>query len=230
MKEFFKKHKKQLKIAVIIYLCFVVLCTGVLWGSSEYIKAETTDRIISEQQAAELENIDCILVPGCFVRADGTPGSFLEDRLTKALQLYTLEVSPKLLMSGDHEYDDYNEVGVMKSWTVDKGVVSEDIFLDHAGLSTYESLYRAKEIFGAEKIVIVSQEMYLYRSLYIAQQLGLEAWGVATEYHEYSGKFARDAREVLARVKDIIYTMLKPEAEYMGETIDLSGDGNITNG
>ena len=133
-------------------------------------------------------------------------------------------------MSGDHEYSDYNEPGAMKAYALNEGVASEDIFLDHAGLSTYESIYRAKEIFGADKIIIVSQEMYLYRSLYIAEKLGVEAYGVATEYHEYSGKVARDAREVLARVKDVLYTLIKPEAEYMGETIDLSGDGNITEG
>lgn len=230
MKGFIKKHKKVLLISFIIYLCLVAIITAVLWGTSEYMKKATSDRIISVEAAADLTDIDCILIPGCFVRADGSPGSFLEDRLKKGIELYDLSVSPKLLMSGDHEYDDYNEPGAMKAYAVNEGVASEDIFLDHAGLSTYESIYRAKEIFGADKIVIVSQEMYLYRSLYIAEKLGVEAYGVATEYHEYSGKLARDAREVLARVKDVLYTLIKPEAEYMGETIDLSGDGNITEG
>lgn len=230
MKKFIKTHKKGLLISFIIYLCLVAVITAVLWGTTEYMKKATSDKIISVEAAENLSDIDSILIPGCFVRADGSPGSFLEDRLKKGLELYKLSVSPKLLMSGDHEYADYNEPGAMKAYAMNEGVASEDIFLDHAGLSTYESIYRAKEIFGADKIVIVSQEMYLYRSLYIAEKLGVEAYGVATEHKEYSGKLARDAREVLARVKDVLYTLIKPEAEYMGETIDLSGDGNITEG
>ncbi len=230
MKRFIKTHKKALLLSFIIYLCIVAMITATLWGTSEYMKKTTSDRIITVETASKLHGVDCILIPGCFVRADGTPGTFLEDRLKRGIELYNLSAAPKLLMSGDHEYSDYNEPGAMKAYALNKGVPSEDIFLDHAGLSTYESIYRAKEIYGADTVIIVSQEMYLYRSLYIAEKLGVEAFGVATEYYEYSGKLARDTREVLARVKDVLFTIIKPEAEYMGETIDLSGDGNITEG
>ena len=101
--------------------------------------------------------------------------------------------------------------------------------MDHAGFSTYESIYRAKEIFGAEKIIIVTQEYHLYRALYIAEKLGIEAYGVSADYRTYSGQIKRDVREVLARFKDFVTVLIKPEPTYLGETIPISGDGNITN-
>ena len=78
-------------------------------------------------------------------------------------------------MSGDHGQIEYDEVNTMKQVAIDAGVPSNDIFMDHAGFSTYESIYRAKEIFEADKLIIVSQEYHLYRALYIAKQLGIES-------------------------------------------------------
>ena len=112
---------------------------------------------------------------------------------------------------------------------MDADVPSNDIFMDHAGFSTYESLYRAKEIFEADKLIIVTQEYHLYRALYIAEQLGIEAYGVNSDYHTYWGQSNREAREILARCKDFVKTIFKLEPTYLGETIPVSGDGNITN-
>ena len=110
-----------------------------------------------------------------------------------------------------------------------RGVPSSDVFMDHAGFSTYESIYRAKEIFEADKIIIVTQEYHLYRALYIAEKLGIEAYGVNADYHTYRGQIMRDVREVLARCKDFANMIFKPEPTYLGEKIPVSGDGNITN-
>ncbi|MBQ4313768.1 MAG: YdcF family protein, partial [Clostridia bacterium] len=103
------------------------------------------------------------------------------------------------------------------------------IFMDHAGFSTYESLYRARDIFGAQSVVIVTQRYHLYRALYIAERLGLEAVGVACDPGEYHGQIWLDAREVLARNKDFIYTMFAPLPTYLGDDISLSGSGDVTN-
>ena len=117
----------------------------------------------------------------------------------------------------------------MKQYAMDAGVPSSDVFMDHAGFSTYESMYRAKEIFQAQKVVIVSQEYHLYRAIYIAQALGLDAYGVAADGEDYAGQWQRDAREVLARVKDFFTSIWKPEPTYLGEAIPVSGDGDVTN-
>jgi len=153
----------------------------------------------------------------------------LFDRLMRGVELYGLGAAPKLLMSGDHGRKEYDEVAAMKQFAIDEGIPSEDVFMDHAGFSTYESIYRAKEIFQADRILIVTQEYHLYRALYIANQLGVEAYGVASDYHTYAGQLMRDFREMLARVKDCATCIFKPEPTYLGDAIPVFGDGNLTN-
>jgi SanA protein len=101
--------------------------------------------------------------------------------------------------------------------------------MDHAGFSTYESLYRAKEIFGADRIIIVSQEYHLYRALYIAKALGIEAYGVSADLRSYSGQYKRELREILARNKDFILAIAKPVPSVLGDSISLDGSGDVTN-
>jgi vancomycin permeability regulator SanA len=101
--------------------------------------------------------------------------------------------------------------------------------MDHAGFSTYESIYRAKDIFQAKKIIIVSQKYHLYRALYIANALGIEAYGVHADYRNYAGQAGFDIREVLARNKDFFTSIFKPEPTYRGEAIPIWGDGDLTN-
>ena len=124
---------------------------------------------------------------------------------------------------------DYDEVGAMKQYAIDNGVPSENVFMDHAGFSTYETVYRAKEIFEADKVIIITQEYHLYRALYIAEQLGLEAYGVSADLNRYAGQSMRDFREVLARCKDWAMCIIKPEPTYLGEAIPVSGNGDLTN-
>ena len=132
-------------------------------------------------------------------------------------------------MSGDHGTQEYDEVNVMKDFAIEKGVPSEDIFMDHAGFSTYESIYRAKEIFGVKKMIIVTQQYHLYRALYIAKQFEIEAYGVPSNPRKYSGQVFREIREVFARDKDWIQCIVKPKPTYLGESIPVSGNGDITN-
>lgn len=151
------------------------------------VNLSTVGQIISSEEAAKLEDVDCILVLGCFVKDDGSPSDMLHDRLMRGVELYDVGAAPKLLMSGDHGHEEYDEVAAMKPFAIDAGIPSEDVFMDHAGFSTYESIYRAKEIYQANKILIVTQEYHLYRALYIADQLGVEAYGVSSDYHTYVG-------------------------------------------
>ena len=169
------------------------------------------------------------LVLGCLVKSDGVPSDMLSDRLTRGVELYELGAAPKLLMTGDHGRTDYNEVQAMKQFAMDREIDSSNVFMDHAGFSTYDSVYRARDVFAADKIIIVSQEYHLYRAIYIAEKLGLDAYGVAADYHTYRGQVYRDLREILARVKDAVITVFKPEPTYLGEVIPISGDGDLTN-
>ena len=123
------------------------------------------------------------------------------------------------------------EVGAELAWdyAVEAGIPSEDVFMDHAGFSTYESMVRAKEVFQAKKIIIVTQEYHLNRALYLAHKLGLEAYGVPADLRNYSGQFKRDIREIAARCKDFALGAFKPKPTYLGDIIPISGDGNATN-
>ena len=224
-----KTKKKTLRGLLSIFLCLCILGITALTVINSIVKLSTGDQIISSEEAAKLEDIDCILVLGCFVKDDGRPSDMLFDRLTRGVELYDMGAAPKLLMSGDHGREEYDEVAAMKQFAIDEGIPSEDVFMDHAGFSTYESVYRAKEIFQADKILIVTQEYHLYRALYIANQLGVEAYGVSSDYHTYVGQFMRDFREILARVKDCVTCIFKPEPTYLGDAIPIFGDGNLTN-
>ena len=193
-----------------------------------HVRSSVKNRIFNGEEASLLD-VDCILILGAGVWGGNRPSFMLEDRLLTGIDLYSKGVSDRLLMSGDNGREDYDEVNVMKKFAIDKGVVSEHIFMDHAGFSTYESLYRARDVFDVKKLVIVSQEYHLYRALYIAEKLGLEAYGVPSNPREYMGQDIRDLREVLARIKDFFKVIYKPMPTYLGETIPVSGNGDSTN-
>ena len=223
------KVKRCVIIAVILIAAFLVLGCASVFGINAYVKNSVQDRILSAEDAAKLADVDCILVLGCHVRDNGVPSDMLNDRLRRGVELFELGAAPKLLMSGDHGRTNYDEVDAMKQFAVDAGVATEDVFMDHAGFSTYESIYRAKEIFQAKKIIIVTQNYHLYRALYIAQSFGLDAYGVHADYRNYAGQSAMDTREVLARVKDFGTSLFKPQPTYLGDVIPISGNGNLTN-
>ena len=221
---------KKIKTVLFAAAALILAATLVVLILNGYVKAAGGVNMVTPEEAAKLENIDCILVLGCGVRPDGSPSDMLADRLQRGVELYKSGAAPKLLMSGDHGTKGYNEVAAMKAYAETAEVPSKDVFLDHAGFSTYESVYRAKEIFQAKRVIIVTQGYHLYRALYIARELGLDAWGVEADLRSYYGQTARDVREMLARCKDFGMCIFKPEPTFLGEIIPVSGDGNVTNG
>lgn len=172
---------------------------------------------------------DCILVLGCGVRSDGRPSQMLQDRLDTAIQAYHKGLAPKLLMSGDHGSTDYDEVNAMKEYAIVHGVPSEDVFMDHAGFSTYESMYRAQAIFECQKILVVTQQYHLYRALHNAHAMGMEASGISSSLRPYARQTYFDVREAAARVKDTLWCLFKPQPTYLGDVIPIFGNGDITN-
>lgn len=216
--------KKLLKYGIIV----IIIIAIIVFGINLYVKISTNKQIIKENDYTELSDVDCIIILGAGIWGD-KPSPMLEDRLLEGIKLYQNSVSDKIIMSGDHGRKEYDEVNIMKNYAIEKGIPSENIFMDHAGFSTYESIYRAKDIFEAKKVVIVTQEYHLYRALYIANQLGLEAYGVGADPRQYVGATFREIREILARDKDFIKCIFKPEPTYLGDTIPVSGNGDITN-
>ncbi|MBQ2972872.1 MAG: YdcF family protein [Clostridia bacterium] len=218
---------KIIKKIISAVLCIGIICVLAVFGINFHVKSSTEKYILTPENAGS--GYDCILVLGCGVHGT-TPSHMLEDRLLQGIELFKNGASEKMLMSGDHGRKNYDEVNVMKDFATERGISSEDVFMDHAGFSTYESMYRAKEIFKAEKILIVTQDYHLYRAIYDARALGLEAYGVASNPRSYAGQLYRDIREILARNKDFVYSIVKPEPTYLGEAIPVQGNGNLTNG
>ena len=215
------------KICKLLFILFLIgaIITG---GLNLYMILYSRQFKLSPEEAAELTDVDCIMVLGCGVRGD-SPTPLLADRLQRGVEVYHSGAAPKILMSGDHGQTNYDEVNVMKQYALDEGIPEADIFMDHAGFSTYESMYRAKEIFGVDKMIIVTQKYHLSRAVFIARKLGIEAYGVAADYRTYWGQAKREIREILARCKDMLTTALGVPPTYTGEPISIHGDGDITN-
>ena len=224
-----KKHKKIILLVAIILAALMLLSVVGILSINASVKNVGKKHIVTPEDAAKLKNVDCILVLGCGVKDDGTPSAMLRDRLDRSLELYFSGAAPKLLMSGDHGQKDYDEVNTMKNYAIERGVPSEDIFMDHAGSSTYESIYRAKAIFQVKSLIIVTQEYHLYRALYLADAMDLTCFGVSSDYYIYGGQTYRELREILARNKDFFTALFKPYPTYLGEAIPVNGNGDLTN-
>ena len=223
------KKKGRLRRILLVLLC-VCLAAGLIGlGVNAWVRRSVSDRILTPAEAAADGDYDCILVLGCQVWPDGSPSLMLRDRINRGLELYKAGAAPKLLMSGDHGTIGYDEVNAMKHVAIDAGVSSEDVFMDHAGFSTYESIYRARDVFQCRRVLIVSQEYHLYRALYCAKALGLDACAVAAEDIHYPGQIIREAREIAARNKDFLKCIFKPEPTFLGEPIPITGSGDATN-
>ena len=216
-----RRKKGRAGRVLLALLLLVLVAAAAVLGGSVYVVWSARAEILSQEEAPPA-NLDCFLVLGCGVHADGTPTPMLRSRMTRAVELYQAGWADKLLLSGDNSRADYNEVATMKTLALEGGVPEEDIVLDHAGFSTYDSLYRARDVFLAERIVIITQEYHLSRALYLADALGLEAWGVAAAPRNDAGQIMRDAREILARDKAILWAILQPEPKFLGDPIPLA--------
>ncbi|GAA0750012.1 SanA/YdcF family protein [Clostridium sartagoforme] len=176
------------------------------------------------------KNNDAIIVLGAGVRSDGTPSDILADRLETSIEAYNSGLGSTFILSGDHGREDYNEVGAMKKYILKNDIDEKIIFMDHAGFSTYDTMYRAKEIFKVDKAIIVTNEYHLPRALYIARKMGIDAYGLKSDKREYQLMDSYKKRELLAQLKDFVYVnILKPEPKFLGEAIPVSSsDGRVT--
>ena len=231
MKNLLKKLRVRKRYLLLSLAALMLLCAIAFLIIHHHVKYAYADRIISEDSIDTLESFqaDCILILGAGVYDDGTPMPMLLERLNTGLEIYKNGAAPKIIVSGDHGRKDYDEVNVMKNWLIDNGVPSEDIFMDHAGFSTYESMYRMRDIFLVNSMIVVTQEYHQYRALYIANTLGIDSYGVPCDKTSYVGQTYRELREMAARVKDYFYCGFKIKPKYLGETIPVSGNGDDTN-
>lgn len=221
--------RKKAVICVISVLFIFGVVTGIYaLCVNSYIKNREKDKIFTVDSVSG--GYDCIIILGCGVKDDGRPSDMLYDRIITGVELYKKGIAPRILMSGDHGRTDYDEVGTMKKYAVDMGVPEDAVFCDHAGFSTYESMVRANKVFGIENAVVVTQSYHLYRALFDAESFGIDAYGVSADVRRYLGQTNRNIREIIARNKDFLFCVFKPNPKYLGEKIDITGSGSVTNG
>lgn len=220
---FLRKYCKQ---PIYLLLITLTLLGAIFFAINYYVERVGAQYIYSVNTVPDA---DAILVLGAYVFPDGTLSNMLKDRVTIGYELYEQGKAPKIIVSGDHGRKDYDEVNSMKSFIKSKGVTGQDIFMDHAGFSTYDSMYRARDIFQVKKVIIVTQEYHLLRAIFIARELGIEAYGVASDIHDYGQVMAvYKMREMAARNKDFWLTIIKPRPTFLGEPIPVFGDGGAT--
>lgn len=213
-------------LAAVLAIAFAVVL--VFAGTNAAAILTTQDDIVDQQAAASFD-ADAIIVLGASVYPDGTPSGILQDRLDDGIALYFAGAAPKIIMSGDNGTESYNECWAMKQYAISQGVPSEDVFCDHAGFSTYETMYRARHVFGADRVVIATQTYHLYRAVYDAQGVGMEAIGVPSDYGEYVNQSWYDFREIFARTKDFFQVLMKTPSTFVGDPISLDQSGDVTN-
>jgi SanA protein len=217
--------RRSLLMAVILGLLMVVFILVIDW----LVAAQGAEKVLSIEQLSDQARYDCVIVPGALVHADGTPSAMLQDRLDMAIHIIKSGITDRVLVSGDHGRPDYNEVGVMRQYLLNAGIPAEQIFMDHAGFDTYDTVYRAQSIFGVKRALITTQDFHLLRALYIGRQLGLDLYGIDCGYLNFAEDYKYRLREYPARVKAFLdCEILKSSPTYNGQVIPISGDGRLT--
>ena len=226
-------HKIQsIKISIrmkkLIFAASIIFGLGIAsFSAIQLIVLGTAGKYIVED-VSKMPECDAVMVLGTWVNNKRErPGTLLKARLDYGYELYAAGKAPKILVSGDHGRLNYDEVNIMKQYLMDLGVPPEDIFMDHAGFNTYDSMYRARDIFQVESMLICTQEYHISRSIYIARSMGIDSYGYPCNDYRSRMNWAL-VREVFARAKAVFDTTIQRKPKYLGEAIPISGDGRLT--
>ena len=222
-----KKQKPSI-IRICVYLVLICVAVAIVYLTAAhfYVDAVSSGYMVDVSSAPAS---DAVMVLGALVYSNGTPSAVLQDRLDYAHEIYTAGKAKKILVSGDHGTAEYDEVNTMKQYLLDKGVPEDDIFMDHAGFDTYDSMHRAKHVFEVDTLIISTQEFHIARAVYCARQLGIDAYGYPSPDKPEYGMTMLYIRESLARAKAVLDTdILRRSPVFGGEAIPISGSGMLT--
>ena len=218
MSSFFLIMRRVLKIFTLLMLVLVVLI-GTVFVFSQLLVLHSADGRIFDVEEAPSERV--VIVLGASVLRSGQPSDMLADRLLTALDLYHAGKAEKFLLSGDHGKVDYDEVESMRKFLLEREVSEGDIVLDHAGFDTFDSMSRAKKVFGLNEALVVSQSYHLPRAIYVAENNDLEVFGVSADRQNYVKIEYFKLREMLARVKAVLDVWLRSKPKFLGEEISI---------
>ncbi len=174
----------------------------------------------------ECRHAQAAVLLGAGVYSNKRVSAVAYDRIVTAAELYNAGKVQKILITGDHGTPYYDEVNTILHWLRKFNIPESDIFTDHAGFSTYESIVRARRVFEVESAVLVTQEFHLPRALYIAAGQGIKVQGYRADRQKYIYIKRYTAREYFARVKDFLNVHLfRPTPRFLGAKLPITGDG-----
>ena len=200
---------RRIKKIILFSVIGLVLIIFLILGIEAIFKRHTEEFIYRNTYA--LPETETVIILGASVHADGKLSPILQDRVDTAIKLYKKGKVSNFLVTGDHRSDDYNEVAAMVTYLENNGVDKNLITSDHAGLDTYDSMYRAGKLFGIKNAVVVTQEFHLPRALFIASKLGYNYTGFPADQRAYKTEYRLKQREKLANLKALWEVLLKRE-------------------
>ena len=215
-----KKNLKKIIILTVLISVLVVFSVNIYVVNKSkafiYKHTETTPRCYTA------------IVLGALVSKTEYLSNYLHDRMVVSIELYKTKKIKRFLLSGDHGRKDYDEVNTMKNYLLDRGVNTEDIFLDHAGFNTYSTMCRAKDVFDVTDALIITQDFHLSRAVYIAREKGLKAYGVSADRRNYGWILKLQVRETLANVKAFVDVTINKRPRFLGSKIPITGDSKLS--
>lgn len=215
---------KKLKNVFIIFLCVFALGIIVVFGLSFYISTSTSSQIFKRMDS--LPKAQTAIILGASVHSDGKLSPVLKERVDAGLALYRQGKIENFLLSGDNRTQDYDEVSAMRNYLIKRGVPERIIFMDPAGLNTYDSMYRSRDIFEVQSAVIVTQQFHLPRALFIAKHLDLNYIGFPADSRQYSTETSLRRREKLANFKAVYEILSQQIPNTMGKKTPITVSDN----
>ncbi|MEN6371420.1 MAG: ElyC/SanA/YdcF family protein [Armatimonadota bacterium] len=203
-----KRTRKLIKVLLIL-ACLICIMMG---GARVWVHSTARGRVYTDIN--KVPKCKVALVLGARVLKNGQLSGLLKDRVDTAIGLYKAGKAEKLLMSGDNRFSHYNEPKKMADYAISQGVPAADVVMDFAGRRTYDSVYRAKHIFGQGRMIIVTQRFHMDRALFICEKLGVEAYGVPGKW---TGAFRSKVRELPAAFSAVTDAYILHPVPIMGK-------------
>ncbi len=200
-------------ISVIAVTIFAISFFVIKYASRAYIYSNSDD----------LPHTQVAVILGAAILKSGQISPVLKDRVDKAIEIYNKQLVDKILVTGDNSSLDHNEVEPVRKYLLKNGIPDADVFLDHAGFDTYSSMFRARDVFKIESMVVVSQSFHLPRAVYIARRLRVVAYGIEADRGHYL--FRNEVREVFGDVKALSNLLFDRRPKYLGPQIPITGSG-----
>ncbi len=218
-----QQRKTRKNTLFVISILMLILCILILVTTSSiyfYVYCSGNDSIYHSIDDVEPKPVAIVFGAGYY--ESGKLSAILQDRVDTAIRLYKKGKVKKILMTGANNTSKYDEPSAMKRYAVSMSIPKDDIVLDYAGFRTYDSLYRARDIFMVKSAILVTQRYHLYRALYTAKKLGIDAIGMQSDMRRYLREDWYKTREFFAIILNFLETNItKPKPKFLGEKIPI---------